>query len=131
MKRLYLISTVLFWIALMCFWRGGLPGEVVPEDAARPVVTAYTLGEVAGHDRPEDCWMAIDGEVYDLTAYLPQHPTLPTKILPWCGREATVAYNTKNLGSRRSRPHSPRASELLQHYRIGRLQEEPASLQNP
>lgn len=66
--------------------------------------------------------MAIGGEVYELTAYLPQHPAPPSVILPSCGTDATRAYNTKNRG----RPHSPYAASLLERYRIGRL-ERPAT----
>ena len=29
--------------------------------------------ELAGHASADDCWMAIEGEVYDVTAYIPQH----------------------------------------------------------
>ena len=61
--------------------------------------------------------MAIRGSVYDLSAYLPEHPSRPELVLTWCGKEATEAYNTKNKG----RPHSPYADELLKKYRIGKL----------
>jgi hypothetical protein len=36
--------------------------------------------------------------------------------VPWCGKEATEAYNTKQ-----GRLHSPYADELLAKYRIGTL----------
>jgi cytochrome b involved in lipid metabolism len=75
------------------------------------------LAEVAEHPREGDCWVAIDGLVYDITAYLPDHPSEPELILPWCGREATQAWRTKGKG----RPHSPRASQLLEKHKIGAL----------
>jgi cytochrome b involved in lipid metabolism len=53
--------------------------------------------------------------VYDLTAYLPEHPSTPSVIVPWCGREASEVYRTKTRG----RPHSPEADQLLSRYRIG------------
>jgi len=77
----------------------------------------YTLATVARHARADDCWMVIDGQVYDLTAYIPQHPTAPSIVTTWCGQEATQAYHTKMLG----RPHSPFADSLLPKYRIGTL----------
>ena len=61
--------------------------------------------------------MAIRGGVYDLSAYLPEHPSRPELVLPWCGKEATEAYNTKTKG----RPHSPYSDELLNKYRIGKF----------
>lgn len=75
------------------------------------------MRQVAEHDRPEDCWMAIDSGVYDLTPYLPQHPTNPRVISAWCGKEASHAFATK--GS--NRPHSAYAHALLEKYRIGVL----------
>ena len=79
--------------------------------------SAPSLGELASHAIPENCWMAIRGSVYDLSAYLPEHPSRPEVILPWCGKEATEAYNTKTKG----RSHKPYADDLLAQYRIGKL----------
>lgn len=61
--------------------------------------------------------MAIEGKVYDLTAYLPEHPSKPGLILPWCGKEASEAYRTKTRG----RTHSARADQLLAKYEVGRV----------
>ena len=30
--------------------------------------------EVAKHNKPDDCWVVINGYVYDLTRFLPNHP---------------------------------------------------------
>lgn len=65
--------------------------------------------------------MAIRGAVYDLSTYLPEHPSRPDIVLPWCGKEASEAYNTKMKG----RPHSPYADELLAKYRIGSFAKVP------
>lgn len=115
MRRLFIASTLLFWLLIaaiggFAWWQ---PAE--PPAPASGSEIRYTLAEVARHARPEDCWMAIRGDVYDLTAYLPEHPSRPALINPWCGREATEAYNTKTKG----RPHSADADELLAQYRIG------------
>lgn len=117
MKSVYLISTLLFWLAVAAVW--GISawrrdGRQTSNEITEP---RYRLEAVAAHNRAGDCWMAIGGEVYDLTEYLPKHPTSPAVIVPWCGKEATVAYNTKNRG----RPHSAYASEQLTKYRIGKL----------
>ena len=61
--------------------------------------------------------MAIRGGVYDLSTYLPEHPSRPELVLPWCGKEATEAYNTKTKG----RPHAPYTDELLAKYKIGKF----------
>lgn len=118
MQRLYLFTTACFWLLIAAFWLGaqGRPpptAQVFPPAAEK----AYSVADVAAHATPADCWMAIRGGVYDLTPYLPDHPARPELLLAWCGKEATAAYETKLKG----RPHSPRADELLDDYRIGTL----------
>ncbi|MBK9363424.1 MAG: cytochrome b5 domain-containing protein [Rubrivivax sp.] len=126
MKALFLLATALFWLAVAAFgWFDRPPAAapaVQPPSAAPSAASArperrYTLAEVARHATPADCWMAIDGGVYDFSAYLPQHPSDPALIEPWCGREASEAYRTKTRG----RPHSQRATAMMAGYRMGTL----------
>ncbi|MBU6489898.1 MAG: cytochrome b5 domain-containing protein [Burkholderiales bacterium] len=118
MRNFFILSTVMFWLAVAAFWAADawLPSEAPRPDSAA-ANKAWTLVEVAKHDTTADCWMAIDGAVYNLTAYLPEHPSNPAVILPWCGKEATEAYHTKTKG----RPHSSRADQMLSTYFIGTL----------
>ena len=117
MRRLYLFATCTFWLLVAAFWAGSLwlpPAETI---AAIAVDKLISPTELAKHTAPENCWVAIRGNVYDLSTYLPEHPSQPDILQPWCGKEATEAYNTKTKG----RPHSPYADELLVKYRIGIL----------
>jgi cytochrome b involved in lipid metabolism len=114
MRKLYLIATAGFWVAVLSFWVSSLWAPRAEQPAA-PVDRTISAAELAGHARPEACWMAIRGSVYDLTSYLPDHPSRPQVVEPWCGKEATEAYNTKMKG----RPHSKEADELMAKYRIG------------
>ena len=34
----------------------------------------YELADLKGHSKEEDCWLVIDGEVYDVTTFLDEHP---------------------------------------------------------
>lgn len=119
MGKLFMASTVGFWLAVVGFWVTGqwFPAETEGGPAVATERT-LTLIEVAGHDKADDCWMAIDGVVYDFTRYVPEHPSNPDVLLPWCGKEATDAYRTKTRG----RPHSAYANQLLPQYRIGKFQ---------
>lgn len=123
MRKLFIFSTVIFWLAVAGFWLTSffLPAKPLPaiSPVVEPADKSYTLAEVAGHGREDDCWMAIEGQAYGITAYLPDHPSEPELILSWCGKEATQAWQTKGKG----RPHSPRADQLLVKYRIGKLDE--------
>lgn len=117
MHRLFLLGTALFWIAVLVLWAAV---RWLPPAVERPPVAAerrLPIDEVARHANPEDCWMAIDLAVYDVSRYLPEHPSRSGIVEPWCGKEATEAYQTKMKG----RPHSPEADELLARYRIGTL----------
>lgn len=115
MRRLYLAATLAFLIAAAALWSASVWHASQP--SAVPA-TRHTLAEVAKHDRAEDCWMAIDGLVYDFTAYLPDHPSAPEVIVPSCGTDASRAFATKNVG----RAHSQRAHALLNQYLLGPLQ---------
>jgi cytochrome b involved in lipid metabolism len=120
MRRLVFFSTAVFWlVVLVLALTTGNNGE--PMRNERPAAKAdklVTMAEVARHARSEDCWMVIDTQVYDLTAYLPEHPSKPSIILPWCGKEASEAYKTKTKG----RPHSEQADQALTDYAIGRVE---------
>lgn len=55
----------------------------------------FTMAEVSKHDSPKDCWLIIDGKVYDVTKYVDYHPG-GQLISTWAGRDATdvfVAYH--------------------------------------
>jgi len=76
------------------------------------------IGEISQHNSSEDCWLAINGKVYDVTDYIPSHPAGNT-ILEGCGTDATELYETRPMGS--GTPHSEDARELLNDYYIGDL----------
>lgn len=73
----------------------------------------FTPKEVALHTERNDCWMAIRGEVYDVTKYLADHPGGVDIMLEFAGKDATEAF--ENAG------HSEDADEIMADYRIGAL----------
>jgi cytochrome b involved in lipid metabolism len=115
MRRLYVIATLAFWLMVAGTWAGAFLSPVVADAPAASAERVIVAAELARHATPQDCWMAIRGSVYDLTSYLPDHPSRPEIIEPWCGKEATQAYETKTKG----RPHSSAADQLLPALRIG------------
>jgi len=54
---------------------------------------AYTADEVAKHNKPDDCWVMISGQVLDVTKFLPDHPGGEKAILLYAGRDATEEFN--------------------------------------
>lgn len=89
------------------------PLATAQDDAEEAVV--ISLDELARHNTQEDCWMAIEGKVYDLSAYIPSHPAPPVVMTPWCGKEATEGMRTKGYG----RDHSPAAWAMMAPYLVG------------
>ncbi len=61
----------------------------------------FTLAEVADHADRSSCWAAINGNVYDLTTWIGQHPGGADRILSICGTDATAAFTTQHNGQQR------------------------------
>lgn len=118
MNRLAYTAFVAFWASVLTLLAVGLLAPDAPPavEAERPPL--FTLDDVAGHDSETSCWIAVEGQVYDVTDYLPLHPTSPGILLEWCGREATRGMRTKGYGP----DHTARAWAQLDEYLIGRLQ---------
>lgn len=101
----------------------GSPEQLTVANSASPDSPVYTVDQVAAHNNASSCWKIIEGGVYDLTEYLPNHPTDEETFARWCGREATSAWQDQGNG----RAHSPRAAARLENYRIGTIEATPAA----
>ena len=74
--------------------------------------SGISLLEVARHNTPQSCYLAINGNVYNVSPYLNYHPAGPGIIIENCGKEVTGLFASI---------HSNRAWDLLADYKIGRL----------
>jgi len=74
----------------------------------------YTLQDVAAHKTASDCWMAISGKVYNVTAYIPNHSGGGVITLG-CGTDATQMFDAK------SKHLSPQSLSLLKTFYVGDL----------
>ena len=72
---------------------------------------------ISQHSNADSCWLLISGKVYDVTQYLQLHPGGRAIILPFCGKEATAAFDTKAGGG----SHSNNAISQLGAFLIGDL----------
>ena len=52
-----------------------------------------SAAEVAKHCTREDCWVILNGRVYDLTSFLGDHPAGAGVILKHAGKDATAAFD--------------------------------------
>ncbi|EER16075.1 succinate dehydrogenase, putative [Perkinsus marinus ATCC 50983] len=55
---------------------------------------SYTIQQVAKHNRPDDCWIVIDGKVIDCSKYLLEHPGGSLSITAFAGTDCSLEYNT-------------------------------------
>lgn len=116
MKQIAYTAFVIFWtVTATLLIVNGLTPRPHPAASEANGLPRITPEELAQHATPDDCWMAIRGNVYDFTEYIPDHPTSPDVITDWCGKEATEAYETKGYGA----PHSNYADELMEPYLVG------------
>lgn len=74
------------------------PAEQVPTQADVTTATGLTLAEVEKHTTETDCWTIIKDKVYDLGAYVQQHPGGPKSILSLCGKDGTAAFSIQHAG---------------------------------
>lgn len=77
----------------------------------------FTTDEVPQHSKASDCWLIIDGKVYEVTKYIQDHPGGASAIIDYCGQEATQAFATQGGGG----SHSNQARSILGDYEIGLL----------
>lgn len=96
------------------------PDATVGGEVAEPL----TRAEVARHDSRDDCWTIIDGNVYDLTSYIPRHPG-GDDILEACGTDGSSLFNQRQTESGEpvgsGTPHSGSAKSQLQSLLVGKL----------
>ena len=73
--------------------------EEVVEPEAPTSIVALTTEEVALRNTIEECWVIIDGNVYDLTSFASAHPGGQSRIENICGTDATSAFQGQHAGA--------------------------------
>ncbi|OIV93882.1 hypothetical protein TanjilG_05585 [Lupinus angustifolius] len=71
----------------------------------------FTFEEVAKHNHKNDCWIIVNGKVYDVTPFLDDHPGGDEVILSATEKDATIDF--EDVG------HSDSAIEDMQKYYVG------------
>jgi cytochrome b involved in lipid metabolism len=126
--RILIGSALILGVAVFVLWQKqvndmqyqGTPSTgtetQTPGTPGTPATTSQgiTLADVAKHADAQSCWSAINGNVYDLTAWIPQHPGGPDKILQICGIDGSAKFNAQHGGAQLQQ-------QILAGFKIGTL----------
>ena len=74
---------------------------------------SYTAADVAKHKTQDDLWLIIDGNVYDVTEYVDEHPGGVASIMKNAGGDATKGFHGPQ--------HPSRVMDIVDEYKIGTL----------
>lgn len=131
MKKILAVSLTLFTIFMSYVVIGGFIQKQQKENGTNSTTTTtspvsttaatdtFTVDQVASHSTVKDCWLIINDKVYSVGRFLGEHPGGASTITPYCGKEATKAFDTQDRGSRGG--HSTQATQMLADYLVGSL----------
>ncbi len=91
------------------YFNPATPSKTSPATTSTATTTAstgtttalYTLAQVAQHKDAQSCWTTINGNVYDVTTWINEHPGGPEAILSICGIDGSAAFNGQHGGQAR------------------------------
>jgi cytochrome b involved in lipid metabolism len=87
-------------------------GDSDQEQQTEAPVLTVSMEELASHNTTADCWVALHGDVYDLTAYAPIHEGGAISITSLAGRDGTDLFDVY---------HTPHQLLTVQPLKIERL----------
>lgn len=74
--------------------------ETLSETKRKKVAAARQISkkELEQHHSRDDCWIAINGTVYDVSKFLVHHPGGPEFLMQQAGRDGSDPYNSAGEG---------------------------------
>jgi cytochrome b involved in lipid metabolism len=90
------------------------PTTATPVTPSTSASKTFMLAQVATHASSTDCYSAINGMVYDLTAWINKHPGGSREILRICGKDGSNAFNGQHGGD-------TRPEQILAGFEVGTL----------
>jgi len=126
-KNIVTICLMIFIIAVISILGAAVfinPAKTTPPTSTTSAITNVNnmnelifAADVTKHNSAGDCWFIISGKVYDVTNFIPVHSGGMQTIIPYCGKDATAAFDTKNgMGQ-----HSQKAQNILNNYYVGNI----------
>lgn len=92
-----------------------LRSRVKEEDSgtSESATKSFSLAEVAKHSTKEDCWIIIQGKVYDVTKFIPKHPG-GSLIYVKPGGDVTQLFNSY---------HPQYVDKMLSKFEVGTVKD--------
>jgi cytochrome b involved in lipid metabolism len=91
-------------------WVKGVAVKATPK-ASASATAGYTMAQVKTNKSATKCWSVINGNVYDLTAWINSHPGGSGSIISLCGIDGTQDFLAMHRNQ--SKPESRLSSYLL------------------
>ena len=88
--------------------------KATPTPTPSATQAGYTMADVKKANTRAKCWSAIDGNVYDLTAWISAHPGGASAITFLCGTDGSNAFKAQHEGQ-------GKPSMRLSQYLLGPL----------
>ena len=87
-----------------------------PSPSAKSTVKsgAISMATVKTHASASSCWAVVNGNVYDLTKWISEHPGGPGVIKAICGKDGSRSFNNQHRGQ-------ANANAALAQFKIGVL----------
>lgn len=134
MKKIVGAALFIFWAIVVALLISGLvyyennknSNSESGKQVSANTGVVLTMNEISKHNSANDCWLLIGDKVYDTTNYLGKHPGGAAMIIPYCGKDASQAFATKDTNT----PHSASANSLLADFYIGDLNQKIGLLSN-
>jgi hypothetical protein len=92
-------------------WVKGAAVKASAKPSASAAAAGYTMEKVKANASATSCWTVIKGNVYNLTAWINQHPGGSSSIKSLCGVDGSSAFAAQHKGE--SKPESRLAGYLL------------------
>ncbi|EGG25093.1 hypothetical protein DFA_03339 [Cavenderia fasciculata] len=74
----------------------------------------YSWAELSKHNTDTDCWVAVNGKVYDITNWINKHPGGRDVLLYAAGRDVTNLFESYH-------PFTEKPAQIIEKYQVGVL----------
>ena len=93
--------------------KGGKQRNIKKRKTLKKKVNVYTMSEVKKHNKQNDMWIVINGNVLDVTKWKDMHPGGAGILTSYAGKDATQAFM--------DRGHSDGAKKKMRSFIIGKV----------